>query len=386
MNSRLWIRLFGATLLIGAANPHFTLGQEQCDSLLRHGIYDQLSESGASSNHSASQSEMCRAYQQYESDAKAGNTSGSYALFSGSLALSSQQIKSIGESMCQSASSQFDASTFAQLNKSVISQPAVDAWQACVTQQKAIAVTTNFADTDQGTTGVTLTFHKSAAGASGDQIKWISASANLECKGGTLNALINQNAGVTPSPLGLEDNTLVCSRTVANTPFQAGSRTVYADDSYVTVSTTAGDITRRLPAILPPPPPNPIPRGTIVAWYSSSGPIPVGWGLCDGTQGTPDLRDRFLMGTGAYPEVGKQGGSNQQTVTISIDRLYLDTTNNSGIAHDRALREDQGRGVINHQTTCPNCNLVDSFTAPASKSGQFDGRPAYVAILYIIKL
>jgi len=50
-----------------------------------------------------------------------------------------------------------------------------------------------------------------------------------------------------------------------------------------------------------------LPRGTIVMW---SGPtIPEGWALCDGTNGTPDLRDRFILGAGGSYSVGATGGA-----------------------------------------------------------------------------
>lgn len=39
-----------------------------------------------------------------------------------------------------------------------------------------------------------------------------------------------------------------------------------------------------------------LPSGVIVMWSGSS--IPSGWALCDGTNGTPDLRDRFIVGAG----------------------------------------------------------------------------------------
>ena len=35
-------------------------------------------------------------------------------------------------------------------------------------------------------------------------------------------------------------------------------------------------------------------KGIIVAWSGSVANIPTGWALCDGTNGTPDLRGRFL--------------------------------------------------------------------------------------------
>ena len=42
--------------------------------------------------------------------------------------------------------------------------------------------------------------------------------------------------------------------------------------------------------------PNLVPRGTIIAW--NSGNAPAGWVVCDGTNGTHDLRGRFILGAG----------------------------------------------------------------------------------------
>ena len=41
---------------------------------------------------------------------------------------------------------------------------------------------------------------------------------------------------------------------------------------------------------------SPIPRGVIVAWHGEVDSIPKGWALCDGKNGTPDLRGRFIKG------------------------------------------------------------------------------------------
>ncbi len=42
--------------------------------------------------------------------------------------------------------------------------------------------------------------------------------------------------------------------------------------------------------------PGAIPRGGIIMWSGSIEEIPDGWALCDGANGTPDLRDRFVVG------------------------------------------------------------------------------------------
>jgi microcystin-dependent protein len=53
----------------------------------------------------------------------------------------------------------------------------------------------------------------------------------------------------------------------------------------------------------------PIPSGVIVMWSGSLLTIPTGWALCDGTGGTPNLRDRFIVGAGTTYAVGATGGS-----------------------------------------------------------------------------
>jgi hypothetical protein len=49
--------------------------------------------------------------------------------------------------------------------------------------------------------------------------------------------------------------------------------------------------------------------GMILLWSGSTGTIPGGWHLCDGTNGTPDLRGSFVIGAGGAYAVGATGGS-----------------------------------------------------------------------------
>lgn len=55
------------------------------------------------------------------------------------------------------------------------------------------------------------------------------------------------------------------------------------------------------------------PMGTIVAWYATEGTVPDGWSICDGTNGTPDLRNKFLQGVGSIADIGDGGGSATHT-------------------------------------------------------------------------
>jgi len=61
-----------------------------------------------------------------------------------------------------------------------------------------------------------------------------------------------------------------------------------------------------------------VPAGGIIMWSGSIGSIPSGYVLCNGSNGTPDLRDRFVVGAGNSYSVGSNGGfTSSSTVTSS---------------------------------------------------------------------
>jgi hypothetical protein len=41
---------------------------------------------------------------------------------------------------------------------------------------------------------------------------------------------------------------------------------------------------------------NDLPSGSIIMWSGSIASIPSGWAFCDGSNGTPNLRNRFVVG------------------------------------------------------------------------------------------
>lgn len=49
--------------------------------------------------------------------------------------------------------------------------------------------------------------------------------------------------------------------------------------------------------------------GVITTWSGAIANIPPGWVLCDGTNGTPDLREKFVQSTGPIFAVGDEGGT-----------------------------------------------------------------------------
>jgi hypothetical protein len=58
--------------------------------------------------------------------------------------------------------------------------------------------------------------------------------------------------------------------------------------------------------------------GVIVMWSGLQSNIPSQWLLCDGTNGTPDLRDRFIVGAGIVHASGSTGGASSATPIISV--------------------------------------------------------------------
>ena len=67
--------------------------------------------------------------------------------------------------------------------------------------------------------------------------------------------------------------------------------------------------------------------GFIAMWSGAIVNIPAGWRLCDGTNGTPNLVDRFIVAAGATYAVGATGGATQH--------------NHGGAVHDHVLTEAQ---------------------------------------------
>lgn len=65
---------------------------------------------------------------------------------------------------------------------------------------------------------------------------------------------------------------------------------------------------------------NAVPAGIIMLWSGLEASIPAGWALCNGLNGTPDLRDKFVIGAGSltYPPA-TVGGASTHNHTITVD-------------------------------------------------------------------
>ena len=80
-----------------------------------------------------------------------------------------------------------------------------------------------------------------------------------------------------------------------------------------------------------------VPTGAIMMWSGASTAIPTGWVLCDGTNNTPDLRNRFVIGAGSTYAVGATGGSSTTTKVGDVEAGPQATVSTSSLPPYYAL-------------------------------------------------
>lgn len=79
-----------------------------------------------------------------------------------------------------------------------------------------------------------------------------------------------------------------------------------------------------------------LPRGSIIIWTSQT--VPTGWHICDGTDGTPDMRDKFIVGASNKRDINVIGGAS--TTSISLEGLE----HYHGVGHNTNLRSEGDAG------------------------------------------
>jgi microcystin-dependent protein len=93
------------------------------------------------------------------------------------------------------------------------------------------------------------------------------------------------------------------------------------------------------------------PVGTIRLHYTAAGPVPPGWAVCDGTNGTPDMRGRVPVGAGTgggatYTE-GSVGGAINTVLTVPQLPAHSHPASVSGGAHPHSGNTEDA-GVHKH--------------------------------------
>jgi len=112
----------------------------------------------------------------------------------------------------------------------------------------------------------------------------------------------------------------------------------------------------------------------IVLWSGAVGSIPTGWQLCDGTNGTPDLRDRFVVGAGGNYVVDSTGGAATHSHTINSE-----STHTHAIAWEPGADLAEGEGWQKPGAT--QAGNAHTHTENAQSN-----LPPFYALCYIMKL
>jgi hypothetical protein len=144
--------------------------------------------------------------------------------------------------------------------------------------------------------------------------------------------------------------------------------------------------------------------GMIMLWSGSTASIPSGWALCNGSSGTPDLRNRFIVGAGSTYAVNATGGS-ADAIVVSHNHSASSSSSvsdpghvhpplNPGDAFTSGNGSDVGNGPstqFKYNTTTGSAvtgiSVSTSTTVnTAGSSGTNANLPPYYALAYIMKL
>jgi len=150
-------------------------------------------------------------------------------------------------------------------------------------------------------------------------------------------------------------------------------------------------------------------RGMILIWSGYISEIPSGWALCDGANGTPDLRGRFIVGAGRdgvtagyYKTKSKNSESPTRTVQFTLRAEDLPAHRHMYIGDSNAPGDDLTliEGVDGRSGAGKGYGakiLTDSMIYDADRThgvrrtsstitSLIDVRPPYYALAFIMKL
>lgn len=154
------------------------------------------------------------------------------------------------------------------------------------------------------------------------------------------------------------------------------------------------------------------PAGIIVMWSGSIASVPAGWHLCDGSSGTPDLRDRFVVGAGSTYAVANTGGAVDHDHAITVEghaltvpelpahnhAMFANVANDSDLtgATSVAVKTTSAPGESEYglstggatpATLGLTASTGDGTThAHDASSGDASNLPPYFALAFIMKL
>ena len=147
-----------------------------------------------------------------------------------------------------------------------------------------------------------------------------------------------------------------------------------------------------------------IPAGVIVMWSGSVASIPSGWYLCNGSNGTPDLRNRFVVGAGSTYSVDATGGSADAIVVSHTHTATVTDPTHDHVTHAQGTfsgyylsnnnqRYSAGASDSFGGTTTVDTDIRTGFSSTGisvgisttGSSGTNANLPPYYALAYIMK-
>nr|DAL32973.1 MAG TPA_asm: Baseplate structural protein [Caudoviricetes sp.] len=155
-----------------------------------------------------------------------------------------------------------------------------------------------------------------------------------------------------------------------------------------------------------------IPKGSIIPWYGALGNIPNGFALCNGANGTPDLRDKFIVGSGKAYALGDTGGAdsvklNGTQIGKHFHRFGYNKPSNGGMwprSTDFAANAvaeyppntvatkwngsggGNWYGWDNGGSSYLLTNLVTTYGVATAAQEAHENRPPFYALYYIMKV
>ena len=145
-----------------------------------------------------------------------------------------------------------------------------------------------------------------------------------------------------------------------------------------------------------------IPTGAILIWSGAANAIPSGWALCNGSNSTPDLRGKFVVGysnTDGLFDVGDTGGSKDATLVSHTHPFSTTTTGgnhnhqyidqyvviNNGYRPWPASNNDCAQRNINTSGSGSHSHSISGTTDAQGSSATNANLPPYYALCYIMK-
>ncbi len=129
--------------------------------------------------------------------------------------------------------------------------------------------------------------------------------------------------------------------------------------------------------------------GSIIEWSGTIALIPTGYYLCDGTKGTPDLRDTFIRGAPGGSDAGGTGGENTHVLITSELPQHTHGLTDPGHTHTTTVAGGTGGSHYTDSgdfpvTTVTMTSVTASPTIANTGSGTaHENKPAFFAVLYL---